>query len=624
MHVTGSITVHPRGFGFLAFSPDGSGRAASAFIIPPDLNPFLTDDVVTAEVSAAADGRWNAADLALVSRPRTRVMGEVVMRGRAMFLRIDREVSNTDWPLHDPHREARRGDAVVARLDEARAVVECVLGPDDDVAFERLLLRHDLQAAHAATVLAEATEVQQRAVVVGHRRDLRDMTFVTIDGPSTRDIDDAVGVLPAASDGALRLFVAIADPAEHVRDGTVLDRDARARATSVYLSGRVLSMLPESISADRLSLWPDVDREVLAVEMRIDAEGRVVSVDLHEAVIRSRARLTYEEVECFLHDGSVSEAMRDVRAVMPWLRTAASRLDIARRQRGGVSMARDEAALKVDASGQVMGVELQGSPRARALVERCMVAANEAVARWLEERGVPAPYRVHAEPEPSHVVALSECAHHFGYEAGLPPVLTPLALAAFDTQITGVPAEPAMRAVLRRTLGPARYTVTPGLHFGLAASRYLHFTSPLRRYADLAVHRAVKAWLRGQRDFTPLDPEVETLARHLNDRTAAAGKAEADWHRVLAARWMTQHIGQVYAGRVVRVKSFGVLVQLDASFVEGLLPLESLPGGDWRVDPREVSVGGPGGTLAVGVPVQVRVKATDTELGRIELALVTD
>lgn len=625
VRVTGTITIHPRGFGFLSFSIESGECAASAFVAPPHLNPFLADDIVTAQVSPTPDGRWTAADLSLVSRARSRVLGEVVTHGRALFVRIDRDVSNTDWPLLHAGGKARRGDVVIARLDGDRAVCERVLGDGDDLPLERLLVRHGLHAEHSAEARSEAAAVATQAVGLGHRRDLRDIPIVTIDGPSTRDIDDAIGVLPAVSDGALRVFVCIADPAEYVRPGTVLDDEARQRGTSVYLSGRVLPMLPEDISADRLSLWPDVDREALAVEMRLDAEGRVTAVDVYEAVIRSRARLTYEEVEAFLRGGTLPAGAHPAHAVLPWLRTAGARLDIARRQRGGVNMAREEASLRVDpTTGRVLGTELQGSPLARTLVERFMVAANEAVARWLEDRGVPAPYRVHAEPLPAHVAALSECAHHFGHEAGFPPVLTPLALAAFESQIAGTPAEHAIRSVMLRALGPARYTVTPSPHFGLAAPRYLHFTSPLRRYADLAVHRTVKAWLRGRRDFTPLDPEVEALSRHLNDRSAAAAKAETDRYRMLAAGWMTSHIGEVYAARVTRVRPFGVVAQLDASLVEGLVSLESLPGGDWRVDRSEVSVSGPGGTLAVGMPVHVRVKATDPGLGRIELALVAD
>lgn len=623
VHITGSITVHPRGFGFLSFSSAGGAQMASAFVAPADLNPFLTDDVVTADVDATADGRWTAGALALVSRSRTHLFGEVVFHGRSLHLRVDREVSNTDWRLDDPSGKARRGDRVVARIDGACVVLERVLADDEDAALERLIVRHGLRTEHAAEARAEADAVFARAVALGHRRDLRDVPTVTIDDPSTRDIDDAVSVLPAASDGALRLLVSIADPAEHVQPGTALDTEARTRGTSVYLPGLVLPMLPESLSADRLSLLPGAEREALTVEMRIDAEGGVTAVDVFETVIRSHARLSYEEVEAYLVGSALSEAMRPVRDLMPWLRTAAARLDGVRTRRGGVEMAREDAALKVDPqSGGVTGVHRYGAQRARRLVERFMVAANEAVARWLEDRGVPAPYRVHAAPDSARVADLQACAHHFGFEAGFGPDLSPLGLAAFERQFAGTVAEDAIRSVMLRTLGPARYTVSPAPHFGLAAPRYLHFTSPLRRYADLAVHRRVKAWLRGRRDFTPHDPEIEALCRHLNDRTRAAAKAETDRHRMLAALWMSRHIGEVHEAHVVRVRSLGVVAQLDASLVEGLIALESLPDGPWQVDARELAArSAVGGELAVGMAVRVQVQSTDPAQGRISFTL---
>ena len=281
VQVTGRVSLHPRGFGFLNFSAgDGSARTASAFIAPPDLNPLLADDVVSATVVTAPDGRTSATDLALVSRARARLFGEVVTRGREPMLRVDREVSNTDWPLDDPDGIARRGDVAIGRIEGLRLVVERVLGPEDDLPLERLLVRHGLRVAHPPEAQAEAARIHAVAPVLGHRRDLRALPTITVDSASTRDIDDAISVLPAASDGALRLFVSIADPSEHVRPGTALDGEARLRATSVYLPGRVLPMLPEALSADRLSLMPGVDREALTVEMRMDAEGGVTSVDV--------------------------------------------------------------------------------------------------------------------------------------------------------------------------------------------------------------------------------------------------------------------------------------------------------------------------------------------------------
>jgi ribonuclease R len=258
------------------------------------------------------------------------------------------------------------------------------------------------------------------------------------------------------------------------------------------------------------------------------------------------------------------------------------------------------------------------------MIERFMVAANEAIATWLHSRGVPAPFRVHAPPEPERVRDLAEFAHHFGVESGFGRSLTPLALAGFDAQITGLPSEQAIRSVLRGVLGPARYTVEPSLHFGLAARLYLHFTSPIRRYADMAVHRLVKEYLAGARTFVTDDPETEALSAHINDRARVAAKAEAERQRMLEAEFMAAHVGEVHAARVVRIMPFGLLVQLDVSGAGGVVPFESLPDGPYRTDPRETQARSETRTFAIGMALKVKVVSADPALGRVEMAWTPD
>lgn len=621
--VTGRIDLHPRGFGFLAVRPQGPGQEEiSAFIPPPELNPFLAGDVVSATIARSEDGRWSARGLALVERTRQQVYGEVVLRKGAPHLRIDREVANSDWPLDAAGTPVQPGDAVVARLDGQKTVLARKLQPEEDRSIVKVIARHGLHRDFEPEALEEARRVRESPHAVGARRDLRSLPTMTVDAPSTRDIDDAVSVLPAGADGALRLLVSIADVAEFVTEGSALDRTARERATSVYLAGHVLPMLPETLSAHWLSLVPGEDRLCLTVELRIDPEGRITAADVYESVIRSWARLDYTEVADFIDRGAVSKAMEPVREAMPWFRAAAARLAVARAGRGGLVIAREEARFMFDESGELTGIESVRSTSAHEMIERFMVAANEAVAAWLADRGVPVPFRVQGEPEPEHVEQLSSSALQSGFAAGFGRALTPLALAAFDRQITGSEAEPALRSVLRRMLGPARYTVVPSKHFGLAAPRYLHFTSPIRRCADLAVHRALKQYLRGRRDFVVEDPAVETLATHLNARARAASRAETDRHRVLEARWMAPRKGERFAARVIRVRPFGLIAQLDGMLVEGVLPVDALPGGPFEPDARGVSlVGKNGRTFTIGQPLQVRVAGTDEDAGRVELAL---
>jgi ribonuclease R len=594
----------------------------SAFIPPPELSSLLADDMVSATVSQGADGRWAASGLSLLQRTRDRVYGEVVLRKGVPHLRIDKEVANTDWPLEAAGVEVQPGDAVVARVAEGKVVLLYKLEPGADRSIERVIARHGLRRDFAPEVLEVARAARTQPHALGARRDLRSLPTITVDAPSTRDIDDAISVLPAGADGALRLLVSIADVAEFVTEGSVLDQAARERATSVYLAGHVLPMLPEELSAHWLSLVPREERLCLTVELRIDAEGRVTSADVYESIIRSWARLNYDEVADFLDRGVVSEAMEPVREVMPWFRAAAARLAVARSGRGGMEMSREEARFTFDIeTGQVSGIENVRPTPAHKMIERFMVAANEAIAEWLLTRGLPGLYRVQDEPDSLRVADLAAFAHHSGFAAGFGGRLTPLALGAFDRQISGCSAEPALRSVLRRSLGQARYTVVPSGHFGLAARWYLHFTSPIRRYADLAVHRILKQYLHGRRDFPHQDPAVEQLATHINARARAASRAEQDRHRVLEARLMATHVGKTYLGRITRVKPFGLIVQLDDMLVEGVLPVDALPGGPFQPDARETSMVGPGSTFTIGMPLQVKVASTDELLGRIEFSL---
>jgi ribonuclease R len=629
--VTGRVDVHPRGFGFLMVAPAGSEEPLSAFIAPPDLAPFLAGDVASATVRAGSDGRFQATGLSLVERTRTRVFGEVTLRKGALHLKVDREVGNTDWPLDAGATPLQPGDAVVAQVADGKLVLQRKLEPGEDRSLARVVARHLLSEGFPPEALAEAEAVRAPLLTRTRdggsgRRDLRHLATLTIDAASTRDIDDALAVLPAGPDGAIRVFVSIADASEAVPEGGALDAAARERATSVYLAGHVLPMLPPVLSHDALSLVQGEDRLALTAELRVDPEGRVTAADVYESVIHSRARLTYLEVAAFLERGEATAAVAPVREALVWLRAAASRLSVARARRGGVEISQDEARFTFDEeTGELSGFEVVQPTPAHALVERFMVAANEAIACWLEARGVPALYRVHPQPEAEAVKELAEFALHSGFAAAFGKALTPLALAAFDRQIRGATAEPALRSVLRRSLGPSRYTVEPGEHFGLAAPRYLHFTSPIRRYADLMVHRTLKAYLRGRRDWAADDAAVEALGGHVTARARAAKHAERDRHRVLQARFMASRVGERFTGRVTRVRAFGLLVHLDGTPVEALLPTDALPpGGPWKPDPRETRLEGPEGRVyTLGMPLAVKVAAADPEAGRVELALST-
>ncbi|WP_437894895.1 ribonuclease R family protein [Sorangium sp. So ce124] len=635
--VRGRISVNPRGFGFLNIeaSPEkagGPGRpgwaalgSATAFIAPPDLNPFLDGDVVDAVVVEAEPGRFSASQLALVQRDRAELFGTVVSHAKRPHLRVDRLVSNTDWPFKPGSADdLPEGAAVVAVIEGAAVVPARVVSSSADLGIERCLARNGVRAVFPGEVL-EASRASVAAVSVERelargRRDLRDVITVTIDAPVTTDIDDAVSVLPAGPDGALRVLVSIADVDAFVPEGSPLDLEARARGTSVYLAGRVIPMLPDAISSEAASLLPGVDRLAVTVELRIDPEGGIRSIDLHESVIRSHARLSYDAVEEFLTTGRSAGIPEAARPVVRWLRTAAARLSTVRAARGGVELDREEAYVTLDAeTREPTGVSPRSDTGAHRLIERLMVAANEAVASWLVARGLPCVFRVHDEPTEDRIRALEQFAHNFGVEAGFGARLSPLGLAAFEAQYRGSELAPGIRTVLGKALGPARYTAAGGLHFGLGAPLYLHFTSPIRRYADLAVHRVVKRYLQGHRDQRVDAEALASLAHHLNARARSAAKAETERHRMLVARLFASRVGEEIEGNIVSIKPFGLVVQMVESGATGTIALEALPGGPYRIDVAAQALVGASRRYGVGEPIRAAIAATNEELGRVDL-----
>ncbi len=614
---TGTVSVHARGFGFLNFEPTRS-LSGSAFIVPPDLNPFLAGDVVSAEITEGEDGRFSAHDLKLVQRQRSVLFGQVVSRKGRLWLKTDSEVANTDWPLIG---EVEKDRYVLAQVEGDRAAVIDVLPHDTDIPLERLIARYDLVEEFDDECYEQAAKIAKMKHTLGNRRDLRKVPTITIDAPSTTDLDDAVSILPDDSEGAVRLLVSIADPAAFIKEGSALDEEARARGTSTYLSDLVLPMLPHPLSSGHLSLLPGQDRCCLTVELRIDIDGEVRSVDVYESLVRTKTRVSYSELADWLSHGDLSENLLKIEEMLPWLRTAAARLSVARNRRGGVKISgSDSAQVTLDEDGRVVGTKPERSNAAHLMVERFMVAANEAVAGWLAERGFPALYRVHPEPDAEKVELLTQCAQKFGFQMGFRGRLTPMALAAFDLQIRGGRSEPAVRSLLRGILEKACYAPEPGLHLGLGAPMYLHFTSPLRRYADFAVHRFIKAYLAGERSLSPDDPAFQELCLHLNRRSLLASKAESFRRRMLLAEYMLDYVGDEFEARITRILPFGLVAQLDESLVEGLIPLESLPNGPWTVTPT--SAQGSGHVIALGEAVRVKLVSAEPELGELEYALI--
>jgi ribonuclease R len=570
----GTVSLHPRGFGFVTEASSTPPRRA--FVAPPMLNTFLDGDEVSTEIVAAADGRLTAQSLQLLKRSRRMGVGEVVKNSYGTFIKLDALIGNTIWPLTGADA-IPAGTLVRVVLDDTQKTFASPLILDGKHADEeRILARHDIDGGEDIEVSRH--DDPHRAL----RRDVRALPFVTIDGPSTKDIDDAVFAHPPDADGGIRLLVAIADVDAAVPEGSAIDVAARHRGTSVYLPGRVVPMLPRALSEDRLSLLPHVERAVMIAELRIDQDGITTAVDLYEALMTSHARLTYDDVAAFLTVGTrpdQADWTATTEAVLSTLQAASARLSQARAQRGGLDHDTDEATIQLDAQGQPVGIAFHAQNIANTLIERLMVAANEAVADFLHRRAQPCLFRVHPYPTAERSLALEEVTKTMGVVAGFATkrAVTPTAVAALVRQVEGTRHQAPMTMALRRLLGPARYDASAGPHFGLASPLYAHFTSPIRRYADLCVHRAVRHHLHGVRDDSAHDPAWATMATHLNHRSHHAARAEDDRARQLAAAHYATRIGEAVAGYVTGVKGDGVLVQLPGAmaFLPEVLPLGS-------------------------------------------------
>lgn len=615
----GTISVHLRGFGFVDLEA-GDAPADSAFVAPPDLNALLADDVVDVTLESSGDGRFQAVDLALVERPRPEVIGTVERAGQSGFrLQIDPRVGNTAWPLVDTPKGLRPGVAVVGAPDDKNRVRYLRTVDDDDVDRTTVLVIHRIRTEIDAATRAEAKGVR---VGMKGRRDLRDVPTVTIDAAHSRDLDDALAVLPVQADGAIRVLVSIADVDAAVPAGSRLDAEARRRGTSVYLPDLVVNMLPPELSEDAITLRAGVDRAALTVELRINREGEVTAADLSTSVIRSAARLTYVDVAAFLDRGETAGVPAKVRDTVAWLHAAASRLSAVRKARGGVTIAPDEVTVDLDEeTGEPMSLDVREPTSAHLVVERLMVAANEAVARWLIDRGLPGLFRVQDPPEDEQVERLAEFAANFGYKTAFGGRISARALAAFEEQFRTSQVAPSIRTVMHWVLGRARYQAPPSPHYALAAPAYLHFTSPIRRYPDLVVHRIVKAHLAGKRDVHLDAEELAVIAEEVNDAAYRAQKAERDRTRMLVARYFAGRVGEKHRGRIVAVKGFGLVVQLDELGVSGTVATETLGKGPWDVDKATYSLVSKERRYMIGEAVQVRVASTDEALGRLDLEL---
>ena len=505
---------------------------------------------------------------------------------------------------------ARPGDLVVADSDgRGRARISAVFGAFDraGAVSELVLERNAIPREFPADALSEA--VRAAPADATDRADLRDLPLVTIDDEDARDFDDAVWAAPAG-DGGWRVVVAIADVAHYVRPGGALDREARRRGNSVYLPDRAVPMLPEALSNGLCSLRPGEERACLAAELRIDDNGAVLGCRFRRATMRSAARLTYREVS---ERGAADPELGN-------LFGAFAALLRARRARGVLDLDLPERRVLFDDAGEVRAIEPRPRFDSCRLIEEFMVAANAAAAEALVERGAPCLFRVHERPPLDRMERLRGVLAGLGYALSRGPRRPGAGL--FDAVLArsrGRPESEAVALSVLRAQSQAEYSPRNIGHFGLGLARYVHFTSPIRRYADLIIHRALIDALALGGGGAPGEDLADTGAA-LSDCERRAAAAEREAVDRLAARFLADRVGEAFGARARAVTRFGVFVALDGSGAEGLIPLRSIPGRP-RLDEARGRLVGAHGAIGLGAPLRVVLEEADTVRGMLRFSL---
>ena len=593
------------------------------------------------------------------------------------------DVAITDWPTATRPARGR----VIEVLGDRDA-----FGVDVEILIRKHYLPHIfpdrvLQEARGVAV-APADEPKIQEQIGRGRRDFRDLPIVTIDGETAKDFDDAV-LVRELEHGGYELQVHIADVAHYVRPGTALDLEARLRGNSVYFPDRAIPMLPMELSTDVCSLRPNEDRLVLSCVMQLGPDGEVLSSEVLEGVIRSARRMTYAQVHNILQGDA--ETRKEFAPLVPEFERMlmlAQKMNARREQRGSIDFDLPEPVIEFDDQGRMRGIVRSERTWANRLIEEFMLAANECVASWIESLGVPSMYRIHEKPDAKRVANFEEIAAHFGYSLGVGalPVkrielrgdrrdrmrsggdkrmreiaedipVTPQMYQRLTERLAGKPEERILTYLMLRSLKQARYSEKNEGHFALATPSYTHFTSPIRRYADLIVHRITKALLAagvdGHRELprsdgrkhgppgirshaqsrshevppveSPVDErELAAIAQEVSQcerRAADAERELIEWKKI---RFMQDKIGEEFSGIILNVTKYGLFVELDDLFVEGLVPLATLQGDHYRFNEnsRQILGGSSGHRISVGDAVRAILDRIDAVENKLQFALV--
>jgi len=644
--VVGKVKCHPDGYGFVI--PEAEGEE-DIFVSPKNLKEAMHGDRVVARVESIRRKGREGKVIRILERAFRKVVGKFMKAKHYSYLiPEDERILQEIYIPEGETKRARPNQIVVAEITQYPAErarpegrIAHILGYPDDPEVEPQIIIHkyDLPHRSSSAALKEARSLPLTPSFYEYqdRVDLRGIPTFTIDGENARDFDDAVSI-EKEKDGGLKLYVSISDVSHYVKEGTPLDEEAFLRGTSIYFPDRAIPMFPPELSNEICCLHPKLDRLTLTVELRYDAHGEKREIRFYPSVIRSDERLTYTIVKRILldEDAELKDRFRSLLPSLEWMADLSQRLRQRRMERGALDFDLPEPEVILNLQGETEEIIRAERNLAHQIIEEFMIAANEAVAHFVEGKGIPFIYRIHEPPQHEAIDEFRRFVSHLGYKSIRPDHgmkkesnHSPKEFQKVLLEVKGRPEEKVVNNILLRSMKWAKYLAKNLGHFGLASDAYTHFTSPIRRYPDLIVHRILKRIL-SKKDGkisevvdSTLREELAKKADHLSRRERVAMEAEREILGRYRIRFMKDKMGEVFDGVISGVSAFGFFVELKDIFVEGLVRVTSLHDDYYHYHEKRYSLVGERThkTFRIGDGMRVRVDRVDVERRHIDFGL---
>ncbi|NPA12372.1 MAG: ribonuclease R [Aquificae bacterium] len=626
----GRVEAHPSGYGFLIV---GDG-VEDLFIPPPQMKYLFDGDIVLAK-PVKRKKKDEAKVIKVIERAIKTAVGRYYKDKTGHYVLL----SDTVIPhkIYITKKEVKKykleeGTYVVIEITQypaprvrGKGRIIKVLGKTKNTATvaEIVARKYNLPTEHSPEAIEEAEKLPSVVRRTKNRRDLTDQICFTIDPPSARDHDDAVAIQKEGN--MYRLFVHIADVSHYVKEGSAIDREAFQRGNTYYLPEQALHMLPERLASQLCSLRPNEKKYTFTCEMLINRAGKVVEYDIYESVIISKAKLTYDEaLRLIIGDPPLEAKYPHLVKPLRDMEKLAKILMKAKEKRGSIDFDMPESQILFTETGDPYDVVPYERHLAHRIIEEFMIIANETVARHMFKKNLPFLYRTHEKPDLDKVIRFVDLVAGLGYDVSYPEKITPKFIQKILEKVAGTPEETLVRFMALRTMKQAKYTVENIGHFGLASDCYTHFTSPIRRYADITVHRLLKKDLKNKfkkKELETLPNKLEEVAKQCSKMERVADDAERDALDILKLRILSSHIGEVFEGIITGVMSFGLFVELNRYLIEGLIPIASLPG-KFKYDELNQKLVGKDREFRLGDKINVKIEKVDEDLKKLDLSYV--